>query len=102
MIVRLKTLSERLHAMILHELFTDIDDFCNEFVPSQKTNRLPDDVDVKKRNRKKSLCESEIMTIVIQFQMSGYRTFKWFYLKHVMVFWRSAFPNLPSYNRFVT
>ena len=47
------------------------------------------------------LCESEIMIIVIEYQMSGYRTFKWFYLNHVRVFWREAFPNLPSYNRFV-
>jgi len=85
--------------MIPYQLFTDIDDFCNEFLPSQKAHCLPDDV--KKRNRKKCLCESEIMTIVVQFQISGYRTFKWFYLKYVMVFWQSAFPNLPSYNRFV-
>lgn len=85
--------------MILHQLFTDIDDFCNHFLVTQNSHRLSSDV--KKRNRPKCLCESEIMTIVIQYQMSGYRTFKWFYFKHVMVFWREAFPNLPSYNRFV-
>jgi hypothetical protein len=85
--------------MILHQLFTDIDDFCNDFLPEQNSHRLTSDV--KKRHRPKCLCESEIMTIVIQYQMSGYRTFKWFYLNHVMVFWREAFPNLPSYNRFV-
>ena len=85
--------------MILEQLFTDIDDFCNHFLAIQNRHRLPSDV--KKRHRQKCLCESEIMTIVIQYQMSGYRTFKWFYLKHVMVFWQEAFPNLPSYNRFV-
>lgn len=85
--------------MILHQLFTDIDDFCNHFLSAQNDHRLPSDA--KKRHRQKCLCESEIMTIVIQYQMSGYRTFKWFYLKHVIVFWRDAFPNLPSYNRFV-
>lgn len=85
--------------MILHQLFTDIDDFCNHFLRTQNSHRLPNDA--KQRHRPKCLCESEIMTIVIQYQMSGYRTFKWFYLKHVMQFWREAFPNLPSYNRFV-
>lgn len=85
--------------MILHQLFTNIDDFSNHFLPAQNSHRLLSDV--KQRHRPKCLCESEIMTIVIQYQMSGYRTFKWFYLKHVMQFWRAAFPNLPSYNRFV-
>jgi hypothetical protein len=41
------------------------------------------------------------MTLVVYFQMSGYRTFKHFYLKHVSVYWRQLFPGLPSYNRFV-
>jgi hypothetical protein len=41
------------------------------------------------------------MTLVVYFQMSGYRTFKHFYLKHVSVYWRQLFPSLPSYNRFV-
>ena len=54
-----------------------------------------------RRQRQGKLYLSEIMTIVIQYQISGYRTFKWFYLKHVKVFWQDAFPNLPSYNRFV-
>jgi len=97
--VGLKTLSERRLRMNLDQLFTDIDDFCHHVVPSQKSNRLPSEI--KKRHRQKCLCESEIMSIVIAYQMSGYRTFKWFYLKHVMVFWQKAFPTLPSYNRFV-
>ena len=56
--------------MILHQLFRDIDDFCNDFLPEQNRHRLSSDV--KKRHRPKCLCESEIMTIVIQYQMSGY------------------------------
>jgi hypothetical protein len=51
----------------------------------------------KKRRKKKCLCESEIITIVVYFQMSGYRTFKWFYQKHVCVLLRREFPHLPSY-----
>jgi hypothetical protein len=41
------------------------------------------------------------MTIVVYFQISGYRTFKHFYLRHVLVHWRQSFPRLPSYHRFV-
>ena len=44
---------------------------------------------------------SEIMTIVIAFHLSKYRTFKDFYTKLVLPCWRKAFPNLVSYNRFV-
>jgi hypothetical protein len=37
--------------MILHQLFTDIDDFCNHFLPEQNSHRLASDV--KKRHRQK-------------------------------------------------
>ncbi|NEP61268.1 MAG: IS982 family transposase [Symploca sp. SIO2G7] len=41
------------------------------------------------------------MTIVIMFHGSGFRTFKDFYLRQVPAHWRTAFPNLVSYPRFV-
>jgi hypothetical protein len=85
--------------MILHQLFCDTDDFCQDFLPEWKQTQLQNGT--RKRNRSKCLCESEIMTIVVYFQMSGYRSFKHFYLRHVLVHWRSQFPRLPSYNRFV-
>jgi hypothetical protein len=85
--------------MILYQLFCDTDDFCQDFLPEWKRTQLQNGE--KKRNRSKCLCESEIMTIVVFFQMSGYRTFKHFYLRHVLVYWREQFPRLPSYNRFV-
>jgi hypothetical protein len=44
---------------------------------------------------------SEIMTIVIAFHGSGFRTFKEFYTLQVLPHWKKAFPNLVSYNRFV-
>ena len=44
---------------------------------------------------------SEIMTIVIAFHGSGFRTFKDFYTRFMMVYGRKAFPKLVSYNRFV-
>jgi hypothetical protein len=44
---------------------------------------------------------SEVMTIVIAFHGSGYKTFKEFYTLQVQPHWNKAFPNLVSYNRFV-
>lgn len=44
---------------------------------------------------------SEVMTILVAFHQQSYRTFKDFYLKHVCVYWREAFPTLVSYNRFI-
>lgn len=46
-------------------------------------------------------CISEVMTIVIAFHGSGFRTFKEFYTLQVLPHWRNAFPELVSYNRFV-
>lgn len=39
---------------------------------------------------------SEVMTIVIAFHGSGYRTFKEFYMRQVLPGWRQAFPHLVS------
>lgn len=41
------------------------------------------------------------MTIEIAFHISAYKNFKTFYLEVVSCYWRKAFPNLVSYNRFV-
>lgn len=85
--------------MILHRLFCDTDDFCNVFLPEWNRSRLQNGN--IRRNKNKCLCESEVMTIVVYYQISSYRTFKWFYLKHVKTHWQKHFPRLPSYNRFV-
>lgn len=55
----------------------------------------------KRRFRDRRLSLSEIMTIEIAFHLSAYKTFKTFYLEIVSSYWREAFPNLVSYNRFV-
>lgn len=47
------------------------------------------------------MCPSEIMTIAICFHTSGYRTFKDYYTRHVMVHHVKYFPKLLSYSRFV-
>jgi len=80
-------------------LFCDVDDFCLAFEPEYNKRQLEDGT--RKRIRKSKLCLSEVMTIIIWFHISGYRTFKDYYMKHVCKHLRSEFPDLVSYNRFV-
>lgn len=44
---------------------------------------------------------SEMMTLLISFHQNYYRNFKHYYCDYVRVYWREAFPKLPSYQRFV-
>lgn len=80
-------------------LFSDLDDFCQSFEPTFNTKQLPSGT--VQRHRKTTLTLSEVMTIIVWFQQSGYRTFKDFYRKEVCQHLRAEFPNLVSYNRFV-
>jgi len=63
--------------------------------------QLEPDEKTKTRARARSVCESEIITLVVCYHLSGYRTFKWFYQRLVQKYWLAGFPGLPSYNRFV-
>lgn len=80
-------------------LFFEIDEFCRLFEPLFKARQLSDGT--IKRQRRRSLSLSEVMTILVLFHGSGYRNFKQFYLEFVCVYLRSEFPALVSYNRFV-
>jgi len=83
----------------LLELFCDVDDFCQAFLPIwQKQLITSGEI---KRQRTRSLSESEIMTILIAFHQSHYRNFKAYYAEKVLPQWRSEFPRLVSYSRFV-
>lgn len=83
----------------LEELFCSVDDFCQQFEPMWQQQLLGNGL--AHRHRKRSLCLSEIMTILIGFHQSSYRNFKAYYTEKVQVQWRSAFPALVSYGRFV-
>ena len=83
----------------LEVLFCDVDDFCKSFESQWKSKLL--NYGGIKRIRAKSLCLSEIMTILISFHQNHYRNFKHFYLDYVKQHWQSAFPGLPSYQRFI-
>ncbi len=89
-----------LHDRIL-EIFLKVDDFCNEFELEYKTLQLPAPSEVKKRNRKTGLCDSEIITLLIAFHDGQFRNFKHFYIHYVCVHMKGDFPGLVSYNRFI-
>jgi Transposase DDE domain len=85
--------------MILEELFCHVDDFCQTFEPLWKQKLIG--TKLKQRNRQRSLCLSEIMTILIGFHQSCYRNFKSYYVEKVQMQWGKDFPGLVSYQRFV-
>jgi transposase len=80
-------------------IFCDIDDFCRSLLAARHP-QLPPRSDTSKP-RANSLSMSEVMTILVWFHASHYRTFKHFYLGSVLPGKRAEFPGLPSYTRFV-
>jgi len=84
--------------MSLLELFCDVDDFMLSFAPQWKGEQLAAG---KQRERAGQLCPSEVMTILIHFHQSHYRTFKAYYTEHLQVHLTSEFPHLISYQRFI-
>ena len=82
-------------------LFCKIDDFFLAYEKWQATQCLPKETPSETRGRRRSLHPSEVMTLLIAFHQSNYRTLKHFYLKHVCVYWGDEFPHLVSYSRFV-
>ena len=69
--------------------------FANKRVPQWQKTLLAHGL--THRQRAKSLCLSEIMTILIAFHANQYRNFKSYYLEQVTQQWGQAFPKLPSY-----
>lgn len=84
----------------LIEIFVACDDFSKELeiylvsraIGNPTSKAGPDPV----------MSDSEIMTILIFFHLSGMRCFKWYYQHIIKVSLRSYFPNTVDYSRFVT
>jgi hypothetical protein len=86
--------------MSLLELYCSVDDFWQCFAPQWEAELLASG-QRQRRLRATALHPSELMTIVIAFHTSHYRTFKAYYTEQVQRHWRSEFPHLVSYQRFV-
>ena len=56
---------------------------------------------VKRRRRKASMADSEIMTILLYFHFGSFRNFKHYYMLFIKGTLKSYFPAAVSYNRFV-
>jgi hypothetical protein len=81
------------------ELFIYLDDFCTEYEIFMGQSIISGK-QYKKPTRIPSLAISEIMTIIILFQQSPCKNFKYFYLSYLQQY-KQEFPHLPSYNRFI-
>lgn len=78
------------------EIFTIVDEFCKNF--EQQTSSF---LIGKKSKRPSIMSTSEVITISLLFHLSGFRTFKHFYIFYVQKHMKSEFPKTVSYNRFV-
>ncbi|MCA6599047.1 MAG: IS982 family transposase [Pseudanabaena sp. M57BS1SP1A06MG] len=84
--------------MCLLELYCSVDDFWKSF--EQEWNKHLIDSGKLKRGPEPELTTPEMMTIVILYHQSDFRTFKHFYF-YVCNYLKKEFPRLISYSRFV-
>ena len=83
------------------EIFCIADEFSRIFDAATTKKELSDGSGKKTRNRKATLSDSEIMTILLMYHFGSFRNFKHFYLMGICERWRGEFPRVVSYNRFV-
>jgi hypothetical protein len=84
---------------MLVEIFYHIDEFCKVF---EATIKLEEKNEIKKRKPRCDLMSlSEIMTICIYYNYSGYKNFKEYYTRLIQQSMRHEFSKVVSYNRFV-
>ena len=83
------------------ELYCAIDEFCKCFEAENAGKMLAGEDGVKRRRRKASMADSEIMTILLYFHFGSFRNFKHYYMLFIKGTLKSYFPAAVSYNRFV-
>jgi hypothetical protein len=85
------------------ELFFLVDEYCILFEKNINQSFIKVAQSTAKRSRIKScrLSKSEVITLLVAFHKSDYRTLKHFYKDYVCVYLQKDFPSLVSYNRFV-
>ena len=77
------------------EIFCLVDEFCKEYDELVDKHLLGNP-----SKRPSIMSKSEVITITILFQLSGFRTFKHFYIYYLQKHMQDDFPNTVSYNRF--
>jgi hypothetical protein len=77
------------------EIFCLVDEFCKEY------DQIVDKALLGNASKRPSIMsKSEVITLTILFQLSGFRTFKHFYIFYVQKHMKDEFPATVSYNRF--
>jgi len=83
------------------DLFCDIDDFAQVFLPTWERDLLENTRIPRTRQRKFVMSPAEVMTLLILFHRTQCRNLKVFYTKHVPKSLGDQFPHRVSYSRFV-
>ena len=84
------------------ELFCFVDDFEKMYEETMRHHQLAQGGKIKFPTRTPDLTCSEIATILLIFQQSPIRNFKAFYLLLLSPHYKSDFPLLPTYERFIS
>lgn len=82
------------------ELFAFVDDFYNAAKEYLNKAVISDGAKQKKQTRVTEMRESEVITIVLLYHQSPCKNFKYYYKSYVQLY-KSEFPKLVSYERFV-
>lgn len=83
------------------EIFCALDEFSKNYDKEFPKKLLTTTSGKKYRNRKASLSDSEIMTILLCFHFGSFRNFKHYYMHFILDYLKKDFPQAVSYNRFV-
>jgi len=84
----------------LVQIFLEVDDFMQGMHRYLNSQSLPNPNGTT-RNRHRKMSESEMMTIVIYYHVSGFKCFKWYYNYVIKKLFADYFPESFSYNRFI-
>ena len=82
----------------LIEIFVTVDDFCqmlNDYLEQHP------DLAFKRERFEGRMTVSEILSVIIFYQFSGYKCFKYYYENHVQIILQPYFPEVVSYKRFL-
>ena len=69
------------------EIYCKADDFCKIFQGYISKNGLTTPKQTRKYHRDSTMCDAEVMTILIAFHLSSHRCLKHFYLHSVRHIW---------------
>jgi IS5 family transposase len=89
------------HTDKLVEIFVRCDDFYKHFEKFLQAKAIQEPMVKPAAGDKCRLSQSEIMTIVIFYHVSGFKCFKYYYEQGMLKTWKSYFPDAVSYNRFI-